>query len=144
MIVEGQKSQELIAWVKACRHFPIFERIGFHSSRAFRYRRINFLHIGEAGGRGGAKGDRPHKRRKRIQDLIRHALPLCEATAPQGRAPRGKKARPLSEAIPKAEKGTGKKERWERRRWRWQIKRAVAKTAEKDGGTSDNVSRSLQ
>ena len=57
-----------------------------------------------------AQGDSSNKKRIQIEDLIRHVLLLCGAEAPQRRAPR------------------------ERRRWRWHIKRAVAKTAEKMKG----------
>ena len=42
--------------------------------------------------------DGPHKRRVRIEDLVRHTM-LCGADAPPGRAPRGNLARELSWAI---------------------------------------------
>ena len=54
--------------------------------------------------------DRDSKKKIKIQDLVRHALILCGAQVPQGRASRGNLARELSEAS-SLEKGTGKRKR---------------------------------
>ena len=111
-IIDEAKFHELNAWVKSCRHLPTFARPG----RAPRSRTIvategcithrrkrqetdaaypPYAPLEEATG----TQDGYPKRRVKIQDLVRHALILCGAQVPQGRAPRGNVARELSKAF---------------------------------------------
>ena len=54
------------------------------------------------------QGDASPRRRTHTQVQIRDVLLLQRKKAPQGRAPRGNMARQRLEALPEAEKGTGK------------------------------------
>ena len=79
--VENTMALEWNAWVKACRHLSTFARLGHpHKSRII----FSTVQMEEAGRRGGPAGppyaplgeiltaqDGSHKRRTKIQDLIR-------------------------------------------------------------------------
>ena len=108
---ESTDLQELATWIKACRHLPTCakpvkpdrERIIFAVEGLITNEwpkqdtdsaQPPFMPLEEP-----MQTQEGQKRRIRIQDLVRHALVLCGAQAAPGRAPRGKMARALSNAI---------------------------------------------
>ena len=106
---ESTNLQELATWIKACRHLPTCakpvkpdrERIIFAVEGLIKWPKQDtdsaqppFMPLEEP-----MQTQEGQKRRIRIQDLVRHALVLCGAQAAPGRAPRGKMARALSNAI---------------------------------------------
>ena len=117
---DDKQPQERLAWVKACRHLPMFERPGRPEvTNHVRHRWNHVLTNGrirrERRTRRSVfmlrwrrcwqqRRDSPHKRRMHTQELIRHILKPCVARALQGRAPRGDMARQVIDALPKPQK----------------------------------------
>ena len=96
----GDSRRPAAAWVKACRHLPMFEKLGeAHNLPIIFATKESISYTWKRRGSWGpaspthadvlaTQRDRPHKRRLHTQEPIRDVLKLCEARAPQGRAPR--------------------------------------------------------
>ena len=109
--VEGQKPQEMLAWVRACRHLPMFGRTGdppksriifaTEESVSSKWKKeegdedqwVTYIPLEEV---TVSQGDGSHERRLPTQEVVRP------------RASLGYMARQLLDALPKAEKEQGK------------------------------------